>query len=192
MGFYDLRGCCCCFNLKNGSLIIATLAIIGSCLGLLSGINEALTHQNYDKFEFLLTDENLNFCGNETVCKEYFEYFKSAYVPALVFIFVRNVISLISSSVLVHGIKKERPGLMIPYILLETVELVVGNFAVLILALLVGNPVLVGIFCFLMMITSILPIYFILVLRSHYYELLRAQGQIPSELVNEKQFMVVA
>ena len=59
---------------------------------------------------------------------------------------------------------------MIPYILLETVEVVVGNFAVLIITLLVGNPVLVGIFCFMMLIASILPIYFILVLRSHYYE----------------------
>ena len=42
---------------------------------LLSGVNEAITHENYDKFEILFTDEDINFCGNATVCKEYFEYF---------------------------------------------------------------------------------------------------------------------
>lgn len=81
---------CLCFDLRTGTLIIAVVSMIVSCGDIVLSV-------------LLFT------CEQD--CK--------FAIPVLVKIFLQFLCHLITSSLLIHGVRKNRPGLMTPYLAWE-------------------------------------------------------------------------
>lgn len=172
---------CCCFTLRTGSLILASL-MIG--FGLVSMMY-------YIDF-FVKTDIDIlveNVCKEEQEIQNCQSIMRSAIIGFVSTRFIIDFIQVTFSILLVHGIRKNKTRFMIPYMimLLIGISLLILLSLVLIVLLLVMQYwqfALIAIIIFGSI--TFLETYFLLVIRALFLQLKREKGQAHMCLKEEK------
>jgi len=111
--------------------------------------------------------------------------FYNIIVGLIVFLCIKSVISLICSSMMIHGVNKNVPRLMVPMIIMMVVDLILSGVIGVAQLVLLHNIK----FLFQMIGSILLGIYYILVVRSYYYELKRGQNTVGAEMEAPKNIV---
>lgn len=166
---------CCCIELRIGSLIIGIFSLLGSIINILtwvSGIRAFQLQQLlYQLYDFDQCDDQ---CQN---------FVRMLIVWVAIVVLALDGLHVIMCSLLIHGIRKERPGLFLPYLSWQITRLVIslGLFIALVIVFRT-HIVLILSFLAVIALTWGLDFYFFLVIYAHRMELRRAQGSAPLEL----------
>ncbi len=154
-----LSQCCCCCSLRTGTLIIALLGIINDLIG----IGVAAYYVDLTNYYGRNGHPELHII--KIVC-----------IIAIVVV----LFSLAINSSLAYGVMADRPGFMMPFIILTTIGIVLASIGVLIQAILQFAGAAVGM-GFLQLIGGslgvLLQCYLWLVVYSHYRDLRDAEGE---------------
>lgn len=154
MGLYEPKSCCICFDTKNGSLILGSLSLILTVIGLILNAD---------------WDHNMLY----------------SWIPLL--------LSGVCSSLLIHGIRTDDPGLMVPYLILQRVAIILLILAT--LAAFGFGIYLADRYVFMIHLPSILPciltligiqIYCHLVVYAYHKQLKRALSEEHHKLQEER------
>jgi len=106
MGLYEPKSCCICFDTKNGSLILASLTLIYSILTILNALSGHLALTVSVVWDEVTKDSP----------PEIQQYKENFILYALIATLAWNALLMILSCLLIHGVRKDRPGLMLPYL----------------------------------------------------------------------------
>ncbi|XP_066949878.1 uncharacterized protein [Macrobrachium rosenbergii] len=176
MPCWEPKACCCCASLKTGTLVLGMITLIVFGIDLLSVIVAAAFKYNEIKSacdEFASKsvpdgeDTDVEYLDAEHLC-----------TIIIVAVFVTwGVISLaitLFSILLLVGVKKNMPALMIPYMVGQVIAiLLLGtvSFAPFVIGII--NGVILGIILGLVLFTVIvgLQVYLLLIIRAYYKEL---------------------
>lgn len=178
-----LSNCCFFFDLKVGTKIIGVIKLIGaimtsltlavmlvfllfvdSSVDLASNIHEV--HRNS------LKDDDYADVGDQPkqifdLVKEHLSYVKIAFCIVLTL----GLLSVITSSMLIHGVRRDRRGLLLPFITQEVLNIVIFIALDISVAVIFGVPdVLIGL---VLGVAGgcIIELYFLLVVISQYQAL---------------------
>ncbi|XP_047494909.1 uncharacterized protein LOC125043015 [Penaeus chinensis] len=163
---------CCCFTLRTGSLVMASIVIFfGTCSMLYVG-GYLATQDIGNSFQEI--------CQDEEDIPDCITTFKNASYGVIATRFVLDFIQVTFSILLIHGVLKNKTRFLVPYmimilvgicILMLTALAVMGIFiyesmyrAVFVVAVLFG-------------VVIFLETYFLLVVRALYLQLKRSKGQ---------------
>ncbi|CAL8118477.1 unnamed protein product [Orchesella dallaii] len=111
---------CCCMTSRTGGIIIGVLGIIGAILGLLTvaykhaSIAQVQSIEDPDSKNQMEQEIRKQYPGSESTGSEEFYSFVNM---LLIYMLVTSSINLIIASLLIHGIRKERPALIIVYLI---------------------------------------------------------------------------
>lgn len=175
---WEPLGCCFCFTRKTGCLILGTLVLIWSIVNFLHCVHVMAAVDLGESVKEICAQKEYEFQGCDTVLLK-------AAIAGLVITVVISVVVLFFSSMFIHGIRKEIPCLMVPFIVIElihTILLVICGVVV------IGVLIYVeawGLFFFmgiLLGIAAFLKTYFVLVMRAHYIEVKQSLGQCHRKL----------
>ncbi|XP_069163546.1 lysosomal-associated transmembrane protein 4A-like [Procambarus clarkii] len=169
---------CCCFSRRTGSLILGTLVLIGSLLtivvfsyGLLTVDTEAAIRKECYKSQ------------EKEDCEKLAGYAVATMVAVHMVVATLNVIF---SSMLIHGILKEKPCLMIPHMTMRLLSII---FSIIVSAILIGILIYinewraVAVFTIICSLWIFILTYFLLVIRAHYLDMKRSVSDIHQLLV---------
>lgn len=174
---------CCCFDLRTGAIIIGVLDLISSCNSILSIFKSFL---NLDAI--FAPDGPLQSYANESQCDpECMSHIRKIVVIILAVLLVLYILSLTASSLLIHGIRKNKPGLITAY--LVKVGFVLGLLAVgvlLSMILVFKSPGVVFILTLPLSLMFMLMAYFYMVVRDYKVQLLQQEGAMPTRLLEEQ------
>merc|ERR1712062_797203 len=143
--------CCCCFKSKTGAKIISILGLIFSSLSIIGNvIGLATNHQAWIvKFGLPLAQ------SVQTVTLEVI-YLGYALIT------IGQIAYLAMFAMLFHGIKKERHGFMLPFLVFDMISLVISTIWIGIgIAMGIYAMILVRQFVFLIVLSMILQLLFL-------------------------------
>lgn len=177
---------CCCFDLRTGSLILGSLVLAFSVLGLILSINTVVNVDVDLEISKACADEKVN----EAV-EDCHSLLKSIVIGFIASRFIIDVVVTILSSLLIHGIRKNMTRLVIPFMGMQVFAisvLILLGVALLGICAVVG--VWKGFFIIAIALGSIifLETYFLLVIRAFYYEMKRAKAHVHIALKDEGGF----
>ncbi|KAL7645257.1 UNVERIFIED_CONTAM: hypothetical protein RMT77_003643 [Armadillidium vulgare] len=168
---------CFCIDLKIGSLIIAIFSLLGSIINILTWVSGIRGYQlsqlMYQLYDFDQCDAD---------CQD-FVYMTIVWVAIIVL--ALDGLHVIMCSLLIHGIRKDRPKLFLPYLSWLVTRLVI-NIGLLITLVILFRTKIILIISFVMVIALcfLLDLYFFLVINAHKNQIMREQGSAPLELKN--------
>ncbi|XP_063611383.1 uncharacterized protein LOC134785059 [Penaeus indicus] len=167
---------CCCFTRRTGSLILASLSVICGIFGILNLVNIYANHdQNVDSEVLKFCRENLQ-AEDMGACRDSAKHIVMLGGATLMLIYV---IQVIISSLLIHGVSKNDPCLMVPYMILRLIYVIlaiIGGAAVCIALIVVGDFSAMSIVAAIAFGYIYLETYFLLVVRAHYLPCTLSQG----------------
>lgn len=169
-----LNSCCCCCTTRTGTLTLGILSLISSILSIVAIIFVLVTWDEIKrdlKKEYPADAEDLD------------KLFEVAFI-ALIVLAILLFFVMITASMLIHGVRKMRAGLLLPYLVLTVIGLVT-SLALDISIMVSGKQLVFGIIHIIT--NTLLGIYFFLVVLSHYQELKDRSGRI-SVPTDSKQF----
>ncbi|XP_042878660.1 uncharacterized protein LOC122257439 [Penaeus japonicus] len=176
---------CCCFTRRTGSLILASLSVICGIFGMLNLVNIYANHdQNVDSEVKKFCLENLQ-AEDLVACRNSAKHIVMLGGATLMLLYI---IQVIISSLLIHGVSKNDPCLMIPYMVLRLLYVI---FAIMIgagtcIALIVfGELKAMAVIAVVASLYIFLETYFLLVIRAHYLQMRKDSGYDHVELEEE-------
>lgn len=171
-----LNSCCVCFTPRTGTFILGSLTLISSlivtllcilALGLWSSFKEEIKINPPENFEVDVED------------------LMKFILLSLIVTLILCLIQIVVSSMLIHGLRKMSPVLMLPYMVMIIINLVFG--IVINIALIVEGAVVT--YAIIYLITgTMFGIYYFVVVFSHYQELSDHQGVTMNGVVDTKLF----
>merc|ERR1711915_718451 len=105
MGLRESNTCCFCFDTKAGCLILASLSLAGSLLSILLSCNEVPAFMIEAALDPWVKDHNIDDGQLRVICM-------SVVIAVLTYFSLAGLFSIL----LIHGIRKDRPRLMLPYL----------------------------------------------------------------------------
>ncbi|XP_068232712.1 uncharacterized protein [Palaemon carinicauda] len=182
---WEPRGCCC-FDLRTGSLILGSLVLAFSVLGLILSVNTVVNVDVDLEISKVCADEAVN----EAV-EDCHSLLKNIVIGFIASRFIIDIVVTILSSLLIHGIRKNMTRLLIPFMCMQVLAI---SVLVLLALGLLGISAVVGLwkgfFIVLVIFGSVifLETYFLLVIRAFYYEVRRAKAHVHIALKDEGGF----
>ncbi|XP_045593850.2 uncharacterized protein [Procambarus clarkii] len=162
---------CCCCSLRTGSLVVGALALIGAVLDLINGCvgTFAFVINQLAKLKLIscLEDEDSTLCADQS--KKYVLAFSFALI-------ICEAIQAIVCCMLIHGIRKEKPKFMVPYITWSSVR--VGIFitlSVVSIVIYISMPAVLLALLATMIILALIEVVYLLFVCAHYIEMKQAQ-----------------
>lgn len=175
---------CCCFTRKTGCLILGSLNVGFSLLLfiILGILTSVLT--TVDIHESI--DEICNRNGRE-IMENCQDMVYKGIVVGLVCCYIGTVIELVFSSMLIHGVRKELPCLMVPKMVMMLIGLILSILSGVVgtVQLAIMNVELMFIHVAIHGSLIFLGTYYLLVMRTHYLELKRGTASIHTALIEE-------
>ncbi|CAL4122589.1 unnamed protein product [Meganyctiphanes norvegica] len=169
MGLYEPKSCCICFDTKNGSLILASLTLIGSILNILNALSGQLSASLSAVWDQI----------NKDSPSEYQQYKENFILYAVIATLAWNGLLMTLSCLLIHGVRKDRPGLMLPFLAWSwtriTMEVLCSLF-VTGLAIYTQEP-LIFIGTFVLAICITIETYFVLVINAYHKQVKRSLSE---------------
>jgi len=169
MGAYDPKRCCCCFSMRTGILFLGSVSLIYAIINLLNtpylfelspGVLDTLTEDWPPRYE---------------AHKENIVFF------AIISNEVMNAFLLLVSCLLIHGIRKDRPSLLIPYMVWTVTFVILTFVGIVLLAFIVitvqPSEILSGIIVALTVFTC-LQIYNVVCINAYYKQIEHLQYSI--------------
>merc|ERR1712062_545852 len=143
--------CCCCFKSKTGAKIISILGLIFSSLSIIGNvIGLATNHQAWILKIGLPLAVSVQTITTEVIYLGY------------ALITIGQIAYLAMFAMLFHGIKKERHGFMLPFLVFDMISLVISTIWIGIgIAMGIYAMILVRAFLFLLFLTIILELLFL-------------------------------
>ncbi|XP_037797214.1 uncharacterized protein LOC119592462 [Penaeus monodon] len=176
---------CCCFTRRTGSLILASLSVICGIFGILNLVNIYANHdQNVDSEVLKFCRENLQ-AEDMGACRDSAKHIVMLGGATLMLLYV---IQVIISSLLIHGVSKNDPCLMVPYMILRLIYVILaitGGAALCIALIVVGDISSMAIVAAIAFGYIFLETYFLLVVRAHYLQMRKESGYDHVELEEE-------
>lgn len=161
---------CCCFTRRTGSLILASLSVISGIFGILNLVNIYANHdQNVDLEVVKFCRMNLE-AEDMGACRDSVKHIVMLGGATLMLLYV---IQVIISSLLIHGVSKNDPCLMVPYMILRLIYIILtitGGAALCIALIVVGDLTSMSIVAAVAFGYIFLETYFLLVIRAHYLQ----------------------
>ena len=166
MGLYKPNGCCICFDTKNGSLIQASLILIYAILRILIAVGCLFVYLNIGLISFLVTHQNDN------VIEVYIQSFSIFILSAIIITIVWNIFLLTISCFLIHGVRRDVPELMLPFLAWSwfqvAIDVILGLF-VTGMAFYLQEPIICIVIVALVILVSF-EIYSVLVVNAYHKE----------------------
>lgn len=173
MKLWEPTGCCFCFSLRTGSLILCSFILIGCALNLYISWNSL---NNNDKLVEVIDEYCSREVPDDSDCKM---RMKKLVTGLLTTQMIMSVIKMICSSLMILGITKNMTNLMIPMMILLLIQLVfalvTGLSFIIMLATFVSGAAAFGALLFIVVVLYF-ETYFLLVLRAYYMQVKRAAG----------------
>lgn len=135
-----LSSCCFCFDLKVGTKIIGILALIGSLLSSLAlagmvvmfvflGVGVDTAHKLSNSHQPSPSHDSLDddYADIRTEAKNMMELIVDQISTVTVVLYILLALCLlcvVTSSMLIHGVKRNRRGLLVPYIIQEALNVI--------------------------------------------------------------------
>jgi len=171
MGVYEPKSCCICFDTKNGSLILASITLIVSICNILNAASgqlaDGISHV-WDR----MTEE-------KQIPPDFQQYKDNVIMYAVIATLAWHSLLGALSCLLIHGVRKDRPGLILPYLAWTWTRLIMYVICGLIITSLVfyvQEPDLLILIAGLAILISI-EAYFVLVINAYYKEVKRSLSE---------------
>jgi len=171
MGLYEPKSCCICFDTKNGSLILASLTLIYSILNILNAVSGQLALTMSVVWDQMAKDRSMP--------PEYQQYKDTIILYAVIITLAWNGLLVTLSSLLIHGVRKDRPGLMLPFLAWSWTRLVMECLCGVLVtgvAFYTTEPV-IFIATVLVMIFISIDAYFVLVINAYHKQVKRSLSE---------------
>ncbi|XP_042875629.1 lysosomal-associated transmembrane protein 5-like [Penaeus japonicus] len=165
---------CCCFSLRTGSLVLATIVIVFGSLGIINGVGIFIVGDIHGTIREVCEEDkdmDLEECINLTT---------PIALGILITKFVLDCVQVVFSIFLIHGILKNKTRYMVPYMIMVLVGIIIMMLVALVMIgffIYIGVFVGVLIFAFIFGLIIFLETYFLLVIRALYLQLKRQKGQ---------------
>lgn len=161
---------CCCFTLRTGSLVLASIVIFFGTCSMLTGY---LAIYDLDKsFQEV--------CKNEEDIQDCITTVKRASYGIIGTRFVVDFIQVTFSILLIHGVLKNKTRFLVPYMIMMLVGIsILILMALILMGILIYEGFWRGVFIAAIIFGAIifLETYFLLVVRALYLQLKRSKGQ---------------
>lgn len=171
MGIYEPKSCCICFDTRNGSLILASITLIVSILNFLNAMSGQLANTLDTVWNRKTTSEEIP--------PEYQQYKASFIMYAVIATLVWNSLLAVLSCLLIHGVRKNRPGLMLPYLAWSWTRLVMYVICGLIMTSLVFYVQEPELMILIVALTILITVeaYFVLVINAYHKQVKRSLSE---------------
>nr|XP_027237946.1 uncharacterized protein LOC113829059 [Penaeus vannamei] len=141
-----LSGCCFCFDLKVGSTIIGALNLIGALVNsimfaillVMVALFGAGTRKALEDPVFNEDDDYADVKEEQKQAIELVLEHMEAVKLALYILLGVSLLCVVTSSMLIHGVRRKRRGLLLPYIVQEVINIIIF------IVLIIGTLVIVG------------------------------------------------
>ncbi|XP_076054785.1 uncharacterized protein LOC143033345 [Oratosquilla oratoria] len=173
---------CCCFDLKVGTKIIGGLCVIGSIMCILGSafmlvflqiFHNALTSSEVDAAISNMDDDYVE-AEVQGIVERLLGMVTEHLGGVLIALYITLALSflwLITSSLLLHGVRRNRRGFLVPWILEEAVILLLFIAIIIVCFVVYGVSVAVAIIVVGVVVTALVHLYYVLVVISQYQAL---------------------
>ncbi|XP_063592389.1 uncharacterized protein LOC134769558 [Penaeus indicus] len=172
---WEPSGCCCC-SLRTGSLVLATIVIVTGTLGIINEISVFIVGDIPDTLrEVCEKEENDNMDPDEC-----YDFSYPIVYGILITKLLLDIMQVVISILLVHGILKNKTRFMIPFMITVLVGIIIWLLAALFA---IGSMAYFGlwagvfIFAIIFGLIIFLETYCLLVVRALFLQLKRQKGQ---------------
>ncbi|CAL4093737.1 unnamed protein product [Meganyctiphanes norvegica] len=186
MRLYEPKSCCNCIGIKKGSLTVSILTLIASLLNIAlacSGINAFVVGFAWD---MITNDVNVSVSDYEWHEKNQNRK-RNFIVYAMIFQMAWNILLGVLSCLLIHGIRKDRPRLMFPFLAWSCPRIATEViFAIFLFGLdIYMQKPYFSFDAIVFIICTCIEIYFVLVINAYYKQVKRTLSEDHHELKAE-------
>ncbi|XP_037789490.1 uncharacterized protein LOC119584968 [Penaeus monodon] len=171
---WEPSGCCCC-SLRTGSLVLATIVIVTGTLGMINEIGVFVVGDLPHNMREVCEQEK----NDDMDVEECIDFSLPIVYGVLITKLVLDIIQVIISILLVHGILKNKTRFMIPYMIMVLIGIIIMLLvALLAIGLMAYSGLWAGVFIFALIfgVFIFLETYCLLVVRALYLQLKRQKG----------------
>nr|XP_027236734.1 uncharacterized protein LOC113827978 isoform X1 [Penaeus vannamei] len=170
---------CCCFSLRTGSLVLATIVIVSASLSIINEIGVLTVGDIESNMREVCEEEKKEGKVEEDV-EDCINFLTPIVLGVLITKLVLDAIQITISAFLVYGILKNKTRFMIPYMIMVLIGIIIMLLAALVaIGFFAYLGFWVGVFIFALIFGLIifLETYCLLVVRALFLQLKRQKGR---------------
>lgn len=180
MKLWEPIKCCCCFDRRNGSLIIGVLFLISGCLNLFGSLKSLIVPSTNEIREVCKQIEGFPDCVNVI--------YKISLGVTIISL-VLAIMHITFSSLLIHGIVQKKTRFLVPMMIMYLIQILI---LLLLAAIVIGSLMYLQVWGAVVILILacgfgiFMETYFLLVIRAHYFDMKRLKGQVHMSLNAEE------